>query len=38
MLTALMDGSVRVIAPDVSYATYWAAVTPAGGEALGLDW
>jgi prepilin-type N-terminal cleavage/methylation domain-containing protein len=38
MLAALMDGSVRILAPDMSRATYWAAVTPAGGEVLGSDW
>ncbi|MCI0378736.1 MAG: DUF1559 domain-containing protein [Gemmataceae bacterium] len=38
MLTALMDGSARIISPAISYRTYYAAVTPAGGEALGPDW
>jgi len=38
MLTALMDGSVRTVAPGISYATYYGAVTPAGGEMLGSDW
>lgn len=38
MVTALMDGSVRIISPGISYATYWAAVTPAGGERMGPDW
>jgi len=38
MLTALMDGSVRILYPSMSYATYWRAVTPAGGETLGPDW
>jgi type II secretory pathway pseudopilin PulG len=38
MLTALMDGSVKVLSPSISYATYWGAVTPAGGEVLGPDW
>jgi prepilin-type N-terminal cleavage/methylation domain-containing protein len=38
MLAALGDGSVRVLAPDMSPDTYWAAVTPAGGEVLGPDW
>jgi hypothetical protein len=35
MLVALMDGSLRTIAPNISEATYWAAVTPDGGETLG---
>jgi type II secretory pathway pseudopilin PulG len=38
MLAALGDGSVRTLAPGMSPATYWAAVTPAGGEVLGNDW
>jgi type II secretory pathway pseudopilin PulG len=38
MLCALMDGSVRTIAPSISPATFWAAVTPAGAEVLGADW
>ena len=38
MLTALADGSVRVLAASVSEATFWAAVTPRGGEVLGNDW
>jgi hypothetical protein len=35
---AKADGSVRTVAPSVSSATFWAAVTPAGGETLGSDW
>jgi prepilin-type N-terminal cleavage/methylation domain-containing protein len=38
MLTALMDGSVRTLAPSIAEATYWATVTPNGGEILGNDW
>lgn len=38
MLIALADGSVRTLAPGVSPATYWALITPAGGETLGSDW
>jgi hypothetical protein len=38
MLATLGDGSVRTLAPGMSEATYWAAVTPAGGEVLGNDW
>jgi prepilin-type N-terminal cleavage/methylation domain-containing protein len=38
MLAALCDGSVRVLSAGMSEPTYWAAVTPAGGEVLGSDW
>ena len=38
MLTALADGSVRTVSPRVSPGTFWAAVTPAGGEVPGNDW
>jgi type II secretory pathway pseudopilin PulG len=38
MLAALCDGSVRSLTPGMSESTYWAAVTPAGGEILGNDW
>jgi hypothetical protein len=38
MLAALADGSVRVLSSDMSPSTFWAAVTPARGEALGDDW
>lgn len=37
MLAALMDGSVRQVAPSISPATFWGAVTPNGKEVLG-DW
>ncbi|AWM38023.1 putative major pilin subunit [Gemmata obscuriglobus] len=37
MLTALMDGSVRTLAPGISPATFWGAVTPGAGEVL-ADW
>jgi hypothetical protein len=33
----MFDGSVRVIGPGVSPEVFWAAVTPAGGEAASLD-
>ncbi len=32
------DGSVRGVSTGVSGATWWAAVTPSGGETLGPDW
>jgi prepilin-type N-terminal cleavage/methylation domain-containing protein len=38
MLTAMMDGSVRTIAPNISPTTFWAAVTPSAGDILGSDW
>ena len=38
MLVALADGSVRTLSPGMSPATYWAAITPDGGEILGNDW
>jgi prepilin-type N-terminal cleavage/methylation domain-containing protein len=34
----LADGSARTLSPNVSGTTWWAAVTPAGGEVLGPDW
>jgi prepilin-type N-terminal cleavage/methylation domain-containing protein len=37
MLAALCDGSVRTLAPGMATTTFWAAVTPAGGESLS-DW
>ncbi|HET6573719.1 MAG TPA: DUF1559 domain-containing protein [Fimbriiglobus sp.] len=37
MLTALADGSVRQLRPDIDPTVYWSAVTPAGGEVL-ADW
>jgi prepilin-type N-terminal cleavage/methylation domain-containing protein len=38
MLAALGDGSVKTIAAGVAVPVYWGAVTPAGGEATGIDW
>ncbi len=38
MLVALGDGSVRTLTATMSANTYWAAVTPSGGEVLGPDW
>jgi prepilin-type N-terminal cleavage/methylation domain-containing protein len=34
----MMDGSVRGISSGVSGKTWWAALTPNGGETLGNDW
>lgn len=38
LLVGLGDGSVRLLNPGISPATFWAAVTPAEGEVLGNDW
>jgi hypothetical protein len=38
LLVCLCDGSSRVISTNISPRTFWAAVTPAGNEALGADW
>jgi prepilin-type N-terminal cleavage/methylation domain-containing protein len=38
IVVGLADGSVRTLAPSMSGDTWWAAVTPAGGEVLGSDW
>ena len=34
----LADASVRLLSPNMSGTTWWAACTPAGGEVLGADW
>jgi hypothetical protein len=34
MIAALGDGSVRILAPQMSPSVYWAIVTPAGGEII----
>jgi prepilin-type N-terminal cleavage/methylation domain-containing protein len=34
----LADGSVRNLSPSMSGDTWWAAVTPSGGELQGADW
>jgi hypothetical protein len=38
MQVTLADGSVRTLSSGMSGTTWWAAVTPAGGEVLGSDW
>ena len=38
LLAGLADGSVRMISPQISPRTFWAAVSPNGGEVLGPDW
>jgi prepilin-type N-terminal cleavage/methylation domain-containing protein len=38
MQVCLGDASVRALSGGISYATYYAACTPGGGETLGPDW
>jgi prepilin-type N-terminal cleavage/methylation domain-containing protein len=38
MQVCLGDASVRSLSQSLSGATWWSAVTPAGGEVLGPDW
>ena len=38
MLVCLGDGSVRSLSPSINPTTWWAAVTPAGGEVFDSDW
>jgi prepilin-type N-terminal cleavage/methylation domain-containing protein len=38
MVTGLVDGSIRTLSPGMNPGTWWAAITPAGGEVLGPDW
>jgi prepilin-type N-terminal cleavage/methylation domain-containing protein len=38
IVVGLADGSVRTLSPGLNGDTWWAAVTPAGGEVLGSDW
>jgi prepilin-type N-terminal cleavage/methylation domain-containing protein len=38
ILVGLADGSVRTLSQGMSGTTWWAAVTPSGGEVLGPDW
>jgi hypothetical protein len=38
LVVALCDGSVRLISPGISLATWRAAYTPSGGDQLGSDW
>lgn len=37
-MVGMADGSVRSINTAMSQTTWWAALTPAGGELLGSDW
>jgi prepilin-type N-terminal cleavage/methylation domain-containing protein len=34
MVTAMADGSVHIVSPDVAPTIFWGAVTPAGGEVI----
>jgi len=38
VIVGLADGSVRSVSSGVSAVTWWAAMTPSGGEALGGNW
>jgi hypothetical protein len=38
MQVTLADGSARTLSQGMSGTTWWAAVTPSGGEVLGSDW
>jgi len=38
MQVGLADATVRTLSPNLSGTTWWAAVTPRGGEVLGSDW
>jgi hypothetical protein len=38
MMVGLADGSVRSLAAGMSGDTWWAALTPAGGEIQATDW
>jgi type II secretory pathway pseudopilin PulG len=38
LLVGIADGSVRMLHPNISPRTFWAAVTPNGGEVLGPEW
>jgi prepilin-type N-terminal cleavage/methylation domain-containing protein len=38
VVVGLADGSVRMVFPSITLRTWNAALTPAGGETLGIDW
>jgi prepilin-type N-terminal cleavage/methylation domain-containing protein len=38
MMVALGDGSVRLVASNITPQTFWSAVTPASDDILGPDW
>jgi type II secretory pathway pseudopilin PulG len=38
IVVAMGDVSTRIVSPDISGETWWAACTPAAGDVLGGDW
>ena len=38
ILVGMVDGGVRTLSPSMSGVTWWAALTPSGGEVPGPDW
>jgi len=38
MITAMGDGSIRQLAPDIAIPVFWGLVTPHSGEILNLNW
>jgi prepilin-type N-terminal cleavage/methylation domain-containing protein len=38
IVVGLADGSVRTVTQTISPATWWACITPNGGDVLGSDW
>ena len=38
IMVCLGDGSIRMVTSGISGDTWWAAMTPTGGEILGSDW
>jgi hypothetical protein len=38
IIVGLADGSTRSVSEGISWYTWWAACTPAGGETMGADW
>ena len=38
MVAGVADGSVRILGPGMSGATWWAALTPNGNDLLNVDW
>jgi prepilin-type N-terminal cleavage/methylation domain-containing protein len=38
IMVCMGDGSIRMVASSISGDTWWAAMTPDGGEVLGSDW
>jgi len=38
MIVGMADGSIRIVKSSVAPGVFWSAVTPAGGEAIYIDW